>query len=94
MLYNKGNTCYGTIGIADEKIQNAFLLISPNPTNGIFYLSKDLSYDEIKIYNTYGQAVAFEISNKNEINISAAPTGLYFVKVSDGKKYVAKVMKE
>ncbi|HRC31852.1 MAG TPA: T9SS type A sorting domain-containing protein [Bacteroidia bacterium] len=47
------------------------------------------------IYNSNSHEIDFTISNKNEIDITEQPAGLYFVKISDGKKvYVAKVMKE
>ena len=74
---------------------NLLFSIYPNPNNGIFKLHKDFRYNEIKIYNSYSKEIAFTISNANEIDISTQPAGLYFVKISDGKKvYVAKVMKE
>ena len=48
-----------------------------------------------KIYISYSEEIDFTISNKNEIDISTQPIGLYFVKIIDGKKmYITKVMKE
>nr|MBK9651565.1 T9SS type A sorting domain-containing protein [Bacteroidota bacterium] len=67
----------------------------PNPNHGIFYLPSEFRTNEIKIYNSYGQEIDFTISYQHEIDISTQQLGLYFVKISDGKKvFVAKVMKE
>ena len=93
---NNGSTCYPYIPSGFTPILNNIVFsIYPNPNNGKFYLPKNFSFYEVKIYNSLGQEISFTISNKNEIDISALATGLYFVKISDGKKvYLGKVMKE
>lgn len=93
---NNGSTCYPYFPSGFTHILNNILFsIYPNPNNGTFNLPKNFHFDEIKIYNAYSQEISFTISNKNEIDISTLPTGLYFVKINDGKKvYVAKLMKE
>ena len=98
-LYNHSSIgalsgCYSTVGINDVPKPNQLFTASPNPTNGLFILQKEFHFDELKIYNCYGTAIAFSISNKNEIDISTQPTGLYFVKATDGTKFfVIRVLK-
>ncbi|MES2395995.1 MAG: T9SS type A sorting domain-containing protein [Bacteroidota bacterium] len=91
---SKSNTASQTTGI-NELANDMAVIIYPNPTNGKFIIelsSPPLKNDkcEIKIYNMLGEKV-FQSSNLNqqtskEINLSASPKGIYFVRIYDGEK--------
>lgn len=96
-----------TYRITNNKIQDKNLKykISPNPTNGIFYLSyigADKGYKAlVSIYNNNGQLIYSEnvnISNLNlkEFNLKSNPSGLYFIRITDpsGDMEVIKIVKE
>ncbi len=92
---NNGSTCYPYIPSGFTPILNNIAFsIYPNPNNGTFILPKNFHFDEIKIYNAFGQEISFTISNKNEIDLSTLATGLFYLRCYSGKKvYVAKGMK-
>jgi hypothetical protein len=82
--------CY-TNGIA-EISSNSSIIISPNPSNGIFHLqiTNDVSsaIKTISIFNSLGQAIESISINENEtiFNLSNYPKGIYFVKIAQGSK--------
>lgn len=73
------------------------ILLSPNPSNGQFYLNNPDAKDiTVVIYNSVGQLI-FEqhlgSGPKNAINIQNQPTGIYFVKVKyDGNESIKKLI--
>ena len=71
-----------------------YIRTAPNPTGGVFTVSPTIKIEQIEIYNTTGQAVNFT-KQENEIDITALPAGLYFVKITTGtKSYFTKVVRE
>ena len=69
--------------------------ISPNPSSGIFTLQSTAEITTIEIYNVLGEEVyKSEVkSQKEEINLSNQPSGIYFVKViTDEKVYSRKII--
>jgi hypothetical protein len=83
--------CYKFAPEGISEVNPSSLSIFPNPTNGSFTISfpKTLSTGIVKVFNSIGQEVyADRISNssiRKEINLDVA-SGIYFVKMSDGKK--------
>jgi hypothetical protein len=84
-LYNKDFQATD-VGIADVDNTNTELVVYPNPTKGIVYISSEC---DIKLYDIQGKKLQ-EIRG-NQIDISSYPQGMYFLKV-DGK--TLKVVKE
>ncbi len=75
--------CTGS-GLGVDEISNNNVLISPNPTSGLFTLSAEgRKIKEIKVTNLLGQEI---ITTTNPtVNLTSQPNGIYFVKVeTDG----------
>jgi hypothetical protein len=81
------NAC---VGLAENILANG-VSVYPNPSYGIFQLNFDnmpSSKGELEIYNASGEKVytASNIKQQMQIDLSALPTGIYFVQVYDGTK--------
>lgn len=69
----------------------------PNPTTGILNISASGKIDNVDVYNVVGQKVLSFAPNadRSEINMSALPKGLYFVKaLVNGQVITNKVIKK
>lgn len=69
----------------------------PNPTTGILKISASGKIDNVDVYNVVGQKVLSFAPNadRSEINMSALPKGLYFVKaLVSGQVITNKVIKK
>ena len=83
------------VGINDKYLNSSSLVLSPNPTNGNFYISIDgLSVGEclIEILNMKGNVVKSLTAwcnhngdNSTPINLTT-PSGMYFVRVTQGAR--------
>jgi PKD repeat protein len=62
-----------------EKISS--IQIYPNPSTGVFTISATAN---IEVYNLIGELVLTE-NNATSIDITAAPNGMYFVKLNGGR---------
>jgi hypothetical protein len=91
------DTCPHIVSSASlhEPLSNGeYIRCVPNPTSGVFAIGLPMQNATIKMYNAIGVEVTF-VKKQNEINISALPTGLYIVQVSDGKRmWWSKVVKQ
>lgn len=81
----------------EENESTSFATLYPNPTTGQVTINgKDLKQAEV--LNTLGQRVATAQGEGEQmtVDISALPTGVYFVNITDkdGRKCVRKVVKE
>jgi uncharacterized repeat protein (TIGR01451 family) len=74
------NNFVTTVGIAMQK-QSSLLKIYPNPSTGVFMISATAN---IEVYNLIGDLVLTE-NNATSIDLTAAPKGMYFVKLNGGK---------
>jgi len=76
-------------GIEDQNYSPAPMLY-PNPNNGKFSINSVNTINLIEVYNMLGELIyaASDINpqTQKEIDISAAPKGIYFVKISDKDK--------
>lgn len=74
------------------------VIISPNPSNGIFTLSNsDGKEISMKVYNALGQEIykTEKISSKLIFNLSDQPAGIYFAKVEvNGSEIIKKLIIE
>ncbi|MDD5570807.1 MAG: FISUMP domain-containing protein [Bacteroidales bacterium] len=92
--------CDSLAGQINESSSNNRLEIYPNPTNNnmtIEIKKFDFAIFDFKIYNILGNVVAERIlsENKNEIDISYLPCGIYFLKlIVDKTVIVRKIIKE
>ncbi|HUM46558.1 MAG TPA: T9SS type A sorting domain-containing protein, partial [Chitinophagales bacterium] len=57
--------------------------VFPNPGDGIFVIKSETNPVLIEVHTLVGEKVyaATRLNNKNEIDISAQPAGIYFLKV-------------
>lgn len=93
----------GTDITASNDLQMDNLQFSPNPNNGVFKLSFNLSRKgdtSVELFDVRGNQVYMEILPKftgdyqKEIDISERPNGVYVLKVSQrGKQFTQKVVK-
>ena len=82
-----------TIGI-EEELKNKFSMF-PNPTNGVVVLTHPAGIDFVQVRDVTGKEVASFSQNKNEIDFSQFPTGVYFVQVSvNGYLFTEKLVKQ
>jgi hypothetical protein len=83
---------YHTIvnGINDLPAQDQSLTISPNPSSGKFTLTSTSPISSIEVYNLIGELIYSDFNlnrlTSKEINLTAAPKGIYFVKIKNGEK--------
>ncbi len=63
--------------------------IYPNPSNGIFKISKNVK--TIEVFNLMGELILSQ-GNVNEINLNAFPSGMYIAKVNG--EYACRLLKE
>ena len=84
------NTSIGIGPIIDSR-----LIIYPNPAynNFIVKINSEISNGALEIFNTYGKRIYSTIFNEEKIIYENFPSGIYFVKVTDGEKqFVAKLI--
>lgn len=98
------NAYYGqiedyTLNIQDESLvvkpfDKNEVVVYPNPSNGKFYLTTELSIDRLEIYNVAGQKIA--IIKSKEIDLTQVVTGLYYLKVftTNGSQNTYKLFKK
>ena len=71
------------------------LKIYPNPATDVININFDNKIDYIEIYNVSGQKVFETQNNKNSINVSEYPTGIYVIKIKNDKTlYFEKFLKK
>ncbi|BAO54373.1 T9SS type A sorting domain-containing protein [Nonlabens marinus] len=82
---------YTTLGTEDVPAIELNIKIYPNPSGGVYTLESDLSAS-YQVFNLNGQMIlsgATGISG-NQLNISDAAAGLYFVKISVGEQTITR----
>jgi photosystem II stability/assembly factor-like uncharacterized protein len=85
---------YNPAALGVDDLQISELIVSPNPSTGIFKLNWKLNTQvTIKIYDTLGKLVFYEknrdLSQNSEIQLEA-PQGLYFLKVNTLNREITK----
>lgn len=71
-----------TTNINESNIESS-ISIFPNPSNGKFTLSSEITKGEISIYNISGEKIHSSKPNstKSEIDLSKEPNGIYFLQI-------------
>ena len=85
---------YGTTEIIANKLSN-LIKVYPNPNNGKFTLTNTDNIKIFEVINMLGEAIyTLTIDNNStEIDLTAVPKGIYFVKINSGEKvYIEKVV--
>ncbi len=80
MVYAPDFTAVKNVNAADEIVK-----VYPNPVSGMLHLEgSNIEGTELHVYSVSGQVVATKtLSNKNAIDISSLPEGLYTYSISD-----------
>ncbi|WP_343634456.1 T9SS type A sorting domain-containing protein [Fluviicola sp.] len=74
----------------EEQNTESDIQISPNPGNGIFYVSGELAGNfSIEVLAANGQRVAL-VENGNQIDLTAAPKGMYVAVIKSGSSVVTR----
>ncbi|HEY6159919.1 MAG TPA: T9SS type A sorting domain-containing protein [Bacteroidia bacterium] len=88
-LWSAGNeiTLCTNVGIGEPDTARG-LILSPNPSHGLFTLSGLTGTSEIKIYNSLGEKVFSGkiFSSGTRVDLSDKPRGIYFVQVMSEKE--------
>ncbi len=71
----------------NEKTQPKSIIIFPNPSNGIFYLSKKV--EKLKVLDSKG-SILLSDENTDEINLSRYSKGIYYLIIMDEKNKITK----
>lgn len=79
----------------DENTLQA-LIVYPNPTTGIVYVSSQSDISGYAVYGIDGRKIMNGIPENNEINLSKLPSGLYLMQIQDGygKSTFKKIVKQ
>ena len=78
----------------EEEIQDRNLVISPNPSTGIFKWN-DNSLKNVEVYDMMGRIIFQERADNQEVNLQNLRTGIYFLRLSNEKNtFVRKIIKE
>jgi hypothetical protein len=77
--------------VEDARSLKNSISIYPNPSNGRFTVvpENNQTVKTLEVYNIIGERILLQHSS-NEVNISNAQTGIYFVKVDDGTEIYTK----
>jgi hypothetical protein len=78
----------------EAEIQDKNLVISPNPSTGIFKWN-DESLKNVEVYDMTGRNIFQEHTDNQEVNLQNLHTGIYFLRLSNEKNtFVRKIVKE
>ena len=77
-----------------QVLNDAYLIISPNPVNSTLSIQMQEDISQAKIYTINGQCVLQ--ASQTDIDVSALPQGMYILRAltADGKQHQAKFIKQ
>ena len=87
----QGTIQYSCVTSVAEELSTNQVSVFPNPSSGIFTLQSTEEITAIEIYNVLGENISplsfrREAGGEVEIDLSAQPKGIYFIKVQSGDK--------
>ncbi|MCB0655042.1 MAG: T9SS type A sorting domain-containing protein, partial [Saprospiraceae bacterium] len=74
---------------------NAFQLrVHPNPTTGLLLIQSTIAFDQVEIYNSFGQLqLKSKLNRANQLNLSSLDPGMYWLKFEkEGRNTFRKVL--
>ena len=74
--------CNGVVGV-EETLITENISYFPNPTNSTLFIESNETPVKVSIYNILGKEV-ISTKNSKKIDVSALPSGVYIIKISDG----------
>ena len=78
---------------ADDVVFDNSMVVYPNPTSGVLYLSDGLS--NVKLYDVTGREVYSASDMVNSIDLTQVVSGVYMLIAFDGEKYIStKIVKD
>jgi hypothetical protein len=83
--------------LATNNVSQNEIAFFPNPVEDILHLNSKEAIDAVAVYTVTGQLVSNVTysENRNELNVAALSSGVYFVKVSsNGKVENLKIVKQ
>jgi hypothetical protein len=88
-LDNDGRFEYSKIVAIAQKGDNA-VSVFPNPSNGVFTLSglENIEDEQISIVNSIGQNIAITVQNDGQMDLSAYPSGVYYLRIASSGQVV------
>jgi hypothetical protein len=88
-LDEDGRFEYSKIVAIAQKGDNA-VSVFPNPSNGVFTLSglENIEDEQISIVNSIGQNIAITIQNDGQMDLSAYPSGVYYLRIASSGQVV------
>ena len=93
---NNANTTFATLSALKFDLDNSVVLY-PNPSKDVITITADTAITSVQLYDVQGRLLQVKVGNETNIqlDISAQPIGLYFVKIitENGAK-VEKLVKE
>jgi len=86
------DTCFVATSITENIDKEFFVNVFPNPSNGVFTLSSEITKGEVSVYNVKGEKVFTSTINHqpSTFDISSQPDGIYFVRVNTERGVIAK----
>jgi hypothetical protein len=84
---------YSKIVAIAQKGDNA-VSVFPNPSNGVFTLSglENIEDEQISIVNSIGQNIAIAVQNDGQMDLSAYPSGVYYLRIASSGQVVKVVL--
>jgi hypothetical protein len=88
-LDEDGRFEYSKIVAIAQKGDNA-VSVFPNPSNGVFTLSglENIEDEQISIVNSIGQNIAISVQNDGQMDLSAYPSGVYYLRIASSGQVV------
>ena len=78
---------------ADDVVFDNSMVVYPNPTSGVLYLSDGLS--NVKLFDVTGREVYSASDMVNSIDLTQVASGVYMLIAFDGEKYIStKIVKD
>ncbi|WP_317899469.1 T9SS type A sorting domain-containing protein [Aurantibacillus circumpalustris] len=90
-----GSANYIVVGLKENTLNNQDVILYPNPTQSSFgiHLNNGITLSSTKLYNHLGELVLAD--DKNVINFSELPTGIYIAEIVTDKGSIRKkIVKE
>lgn len=93
MAFEKSNS---TAALADSKTLYDDIRVYPNPSNGIYQLKSERELSSIQVYSHLGNLLSSAPFVAEQIDLSAYPNGIYFIKfiTSDSSQEIVRVIKQ